>query len=258
MTLPLDHLKHVFRRLLRTPLFSTITLITLVIGIGANGVVFGVVDGVLLKPLNYPHPEQLVGLWHSAPGIGFNGDLNMAPFIYFIEREQGSTFQDVGMYNGDSLSVTGVGQPEHVSGLDVTDGTLPILGVKPVLGRLFTRQDDSPNAPKTVILSHAYWQRKFGGDKTGAQDIRIGQPSVYGPNIVNADSHVIVLNAADLGFVRNQFIRCKPSCSAKNLIIFTYLENYPVAPFAAGGSNFGAGGSSFPHGPGHDGMGHIR
>jgi predicted permease len=103
---------------------------------------------------------------HSAPGIGFNGDLNMAPFIYFIEREQGSTFQDVGMYNGDSLSVTGVGQPEDVSGLDVTDGTLPILGVKPVLGRLFTRQDDSPNAPKTVILSHAYWQRKFGSDKT--------------------------------------------------------------------------------------------
>lgn len=166
MTPPLGHLKHVFRRLLRTPLFSTITLITLVIGIGANAVVFGVVDGVLLKPLSYPHPEQLVGLWHSAPGIGFNGDLNMAPFIYFIEREQGSTFQDVGMYNGDSLSVTGVGQPEHVSGLDVTDGSLPILGVKPVLGRLFTRQDDSPSAPKTVILSHAYWQRKFGGDNS--------------------------------------------------------------------------------------------
>jgi predicted permease len=166
MTLPLDHLKHAFRRLLRTPLFSAITLLTLVIGIGANAVVFGVVDGVLLKPLSYPHPEQLIGLWHSAPGIGFNGDLNMAPFIYFVEREQGSTFQDVGMYNGDSCSVTGVGQPEHVSGLDVTDGTLPLLGVQPVLGRLFTRQDDSPNAPKTVILSHAYWQRKFGGDKT--------------------------------------------------------------------------------------------
>jgi putative ABC transport system permease protein len=166
MTLPLDHLKHVFRRLLRTPLFSTITLITLVIGIGANAVVFGVVDGVLLKPLSYPHSDELVGLWHSAPGIGFKGDLNMAPFIYFIEREQGSTFQDVGMYNGDSCAVTGVGQPEHIPGLDVTDGTLPMLGVKPVLGRLFTRQDDSPNAPKTVILSHAYWQRKFGGDKT--------------------------------------------------------------------------------------------
>jgi hypothetical protein len=63
---------------------------------------------------------------------------------------------------------------------------------------------------------------------------------------VNADSHVIVLNAADLGFVRNQFIRCKPSCTAKNPVIFTYLENYPVAPFAVGGSGFGSGGSSYP------------
>jgi predicted permease len=161
-----DQIKQVFRRLVRAPLFTTITLITLAVGIGANAVVFGVVDGVLLKPLSYPHSEQLIGLWHSAPALGFNGDLNMAPFLYFIEREQGSTFQDVGMYQGDSLSVTGVGQPEHVQGLDVTDGTLPMLGVRPVLGRLFTRQDDSPNAPLTVVLSNAYWQRKFGGDNT--------------------------------------------------------------------------------------------
>jgi hypothetical protein len=67
---------------------------------------------------------------------------------------------------------------------------------------------------------------------SGAQDIRTGQPAgVYGDNIINTDSHVIVLNAADLGFVRNQFIRCKPSCTAQNPIIYTYLENYPVAPF---------------------------
>jgi hypothetical protein len=70
----------------------------------------------------------------------------------------------------------------------------------------------------------------------------------YGDNIINTDSHAIVLNAADLGFVRNQFIRCKPSCSAANPIIYTYLENYPVAPFAQGGSNFSNlnGGSSYP------------
>ena len=69
----------------------------------------------------------------------------------------------------------------------------------------------------------------------------LGKP-VYGPNIVNTDSHAIVLNAADLGFVRNQFIRCVPSCTAKNPIIYTYLENYPVNPFAASGN----GGSGFP------------
>ena len=165
MTFFKDQLKQVTRRLLRAPLFTSIILITLSIGIGANAVVFGVVDGVLLKPLSYPEPEQLIGIWHSATGIGFD-ELNMAPFLYFIDREQSKTLQDVGMYNGDSLTVTGVGQPEHINGLDVTDGVFPMLGVKPALGRIFTREDDFPSAPKTILLSHAYWQRKFGGDQS--------------------------------------------------------------------------------------------
>ena len=160
-----DHLKQVFRRLAHAPLFTAITLITLAVGIGANTVVFSVVEGVLLKPLAYPQADRLVGIWHLAPGIGFD-NLNMAPFLYFIDREQNSTFDDVGMYNGDSLSVTGVGEPEHVSGMDVTDATLPLLGVKPVLGRLFTRRDDMADAPKTVILSYNYWQKKFGGNSS--------------------------------------------------------------------------------------------
>ncbi len=83
---------------------------------------------------------------------------------------------------GDSLSVTGSGRPEHVSGFDVTDGTLPLLGVKPVLGRLFTRQDDSPNAPKTVILAYGYWQRRFGGSA-----------SVIGRSMtIDGESHEII------------------------------------------------------------------
>ena len=161
-----DQLKQVFRRLVRAPLFTTITLITLAVGIGANTVVFSVVEGVLLKPLAYPQADRLVGIWHSAPEIGFQGDLNMAPFLYFIDREQSTTLEDVGMYDGDSLSVTGAGEPEHVTGMDVTDGTLPLLGVKPVLGRLFTRRDDSASAPKTIILSYDYWQKKFGGSNS--------------------------------------------------------------------------------------------
>jgi predicted permease len=165
MTFFKDQLKQVFRRLLRAPLFTSIILITLSIGVGANAVVFGVVDGVLLKPLSYPHPEQLIGIWHSATGIGFD-ELNMAPFLYFTDREQSANLQDVGMYNGDSLSITGVGQPEHINGLDVTDGVFPMLGVQPALGRIFTRHDDSPTAPKTILLSYGYWQRKFGGDKS--------------------------------------------------------------------------------------------
>jgi predicted permease len=157
-----DQLRQVLRRLGRAPLFTIITLITLAVGVGANTVIFSVLEGVLLKPLPYPQPEQLIGVWHTAPGVGIP-NLNMAPSIYFIDREQNTTFQDIGVYDGDSLSVTGAGEPEQVRGLDVTDGTLPMLGVKPALGRLFTREDDSPSAPDTVLLSYGYWRQKFGG-----------------------------------------------------------------------------------------------
>ncbi|MGA7313852.1 MAG: ABC transporter permease [Silvibacterium sp.] len=160
-----DQLRQVLRRLGRAPLFTAITLLTLAIGVGANTVIFSVVQGVLLKPLPYPHPEQLIGVWHSAPGIDIK-ELNMSPSIYFIDREQNTTLQDIGVYDNDSLNVTGAGQPEHVRGLDVTDGTLPILGVAPTLGRLFTRKDDSPGSPQTVLLSYGYWQKKFGGDRS--------------------------------------------------------------------------------------------
>lgn len=157
-----DQFKQVIRRLVRAPLFTAITLVTLAVGIGANTVVFSVVEGVLLKPLSYPHSEQLVGVWYHVDGIPID-KLPMAPFLYFIEREQGTTFQDIGVYSYDGLNVTGAGEPEHVLAFDVTDGTLPLLGAKPVLGRLFTRRDDNAGAPQTVILSYGYWRRKFGG-----------------------------------------------------------------------------------------------
>jgi predicted permease len=165
MALYFDQFKQVFRRLAKAPLFTAITLITLAVGIGANTVVFSVVDGVLLKPLNYPQSDQLIGIWHSAPGVNLP-EINMGAFMYFTYREQNTTFQDIGCYRTDSLSVTGIGQPEHVEGVDVSDGTLPILGVKPALGRLFSRQDDQANAARTVMLSYGYWQRRFGGSNS--------------------------------------------------------------------------------------------
>src|SRR5580658_9081338 len=157
-----DQLRQVLRRLGRAPLFTIVTLITLGVGVGANTVIFSVLEGVLLKPLPYPHPEELIGVWHTAPGVGIE-NLNMSPSNYFIDREQSTTFQDIGVYDGDSLSVTGAGEPEQVRGLDVSDGTLPMLGVKPALGRLFTQEDDSPGTPDTVLLSYGYWRQKFGG-----------------------------------------------------------------------------------------------
>jgi predicted permease len=161
------------RRLARAPLFTIVVIITLAAGVGANTVVFSVLEGVLLKPLPYSHPESLIGVWHTAPGINIE-NLNMAPSNYFTYREQGRSFVDVGIYQPDSVSVTGVAEPEQVGALSVTDGILPLLGVAPAAGRLFTREDDSPGAgPDTAMLGYGYWRKKFGGD-----------PSAIGKSIV--------------------------------------------------------------------------
>jgi putative ABC transport system permease protein len=144
-------------------MFTTITVVTLALGIGANSAIFSVLEGVLLKPLSYPDPDRLIAVDHAAPGVNI-ASAGMAPFLYFTYRDQNRTFQDVGMWTGDSLGVTGLAEPEQVPGIDVTDGVLPILGAQPVLGRLFSRQDDSPGSPKTVILSYGYWQARFGGN----------------------------------------------------------------------------------------------
>src|SRR5882762_9394206 len=167
-----NDLQQILRRLGRATMFTAITLITLAAGVGANTVVFSVLEGVLLKPLPYPQPEELVGVWLTAPGIQLK-DCELSPSDYFIYREQSRTLQDIGLYADDSVSGTGVGEPEQVPALRVTDATLPLLGIPPLLGRSFTKQDDSPGAPETVMLTYGYWRRKFGGDS-----------SVIGRNII--------------------------------------------------------------------------
>ncbi|MGB8661865.1 MAG: ABC transporter permease, partial [Candidatus Acidiferrum sp.] len=167
----LVHLKQVFRRLAHAPLFTAITLITLAAGVGGNTVVFSVLEGVLLKPLPYPKPNELIGVWQTAPGINIT-DLNMAPSNYFIYREQNQTFQDIGIYNHDAVSITGMAEPERLDALDVTDGTIPLLGIPPMLGRSFSREDDSPGSTQTVMLTYGFWKKKFAGS-----------PSVIGQSI---------------------------------------------------------------------------
>ena len=109
-------LTQVLRSLGRAPLFTAVALLTLAVGIGANTAIFSVVNGILLKPLPYPHPEELVAVWMTAPGLNIK-DLNPGPSNYFIFREQNRTFQDIGLYVGSTVNITGSGEPEQVSGL---------------------------------------------------------------------------------------------------------------------------------------------
>ena len=134
-----SQLRQVLRRLVRTPMFTAVTLITLAAGVGANTVVFSVLEGILLKPLPYPHSEQLVVITHVAPGINAKANFPGAPSNYFIYRDQNQSFQDVAMMTGDSASITGVGEPEQVRVQRVTDGMTSLLGVAPIAGtQLFT------------------------------------------------------------------------------------------------------------------------
>jgi len=158
-------LNQVLRSRARMPGFTCIAVSTLAIGIGGNAAIFSVVEAVLLKPLPYPQPAELVTIDHSAPGVKIEHG-GSAPFLYFTYREDGRVFEDVGMWNIGTLSVTGLAQPEEAPTLFVTDAILPILRVQPLLGRLISKSDDAPGGPDTVMLSAGYWRAKFGGDQS--------------------------------------------------------------------------------------------
>jgi predicted permease len=160
-------LRHIGRRLSRTPAFTAIALLTVALGIGSTTAIFSVVNGVLIKPLPYPDAERLVGVWHVAPGIpvgALPGRLNASPSMYFTYREHNRTFQEFGLWSGGGASVTGAGDPEQVRTLLVTFGTLNAIGIEPALGRWLSEAETQPGAAGPVLLAHGYWQRRFGGD----------------------------------------------------------------------------------------------
>jgi predicted permease len=153
-------------------MFTITTLVTLALGIGANSAIFSVIEGVLLKPLPFPQPDRLVGVWQTAPGINIS-ELNTSTGDYFTYRDESSTFEDIGLWNNCAAAVTGLAEPERVTCVAVTHRMLPMLGIQPVLGRSFTQENEAPGNGDVVLLTYGYWQRRFGGD-----------PSVLGRRLV--------------------------------------------------------------------------
>jgi hypothetical protein len=159
----LQDLRYTLRRLRATPGFTLVSVGTLALGLGAASAIFSVVNGVLLKPLPHVHPEQLVAVWMTAPGVKIT-DLNMAPSVYFTMCDEERTFQAVSIFATGSTTVTGKTHPEEVQAVFATHELLPILGVSPQLGRLFATADDDPKGTRRVMLSDGYWRSHFGGD----------------------------------------------------------------------------------------------
>ncbi len=207
----LADVKFAFRRLRKSPGFTLTVLLTLAIGIGANTAVFSVVNSVLLRPLAYPEPEQLVALHLEAPGAAglasFVNGLRLSPSLYFTFREQNRTMQSVGVWIPQTANVTGLAKPEEVRTVDISDGVLEALNVPPVAGRWFSHADQDPHGAKSVMLSYGYWQRRFGSDRSvigrtimiDAQSMQIIGVMPRGFRVVNHDFDLLL----PLAFERN-------------------------------------------------------
>jgi len=190
-------MKFALRRLFKSPAFALTAVITVGAAIGANALIFSVVNGVILKPLPYATPDRLVGAWLVAPGV-MQGPLQQSAGTYFMFREEG-VFDDIGLWSMGSVTVTGRGEPEQVEILNVTDGTLPILGVRPALGRGFTAEDTTPAGPDVVMLSHRYWQRAFGGNPSAVgQSVTINGRAREIAGVLPEDFRFVRGNAAIL------------------------------------------------------------
>jgi predicted permease len=160
----------------KQPAFAVAAVLTLALGIGATTAIFSVVYGVLVKPLPFHEPERLVSLQQIAPhGAG----ANHGPGTYLTYRENHQVFEGIGAWDPTAVSITGGGEPERVQGLLVSASILPLLREQPILGRAFSAEDDTPGAPRRVMLTHGYWQRRFGGAENviGQQLIIDGTPT---------------------------------------------------------------------------------
>jgi len=155
------------RILIKNPGFTAVVVLTLALGIGINTAIFSVVNGVLLNPLPFPHPEQLVALHESKPNFA-NGSISYPNFLDW--RKDNHTFAAMGLARGYGFSMTGRGDAVQLSAEFLSDGYFAVLGVRPVLGREFTSADETPGASPVAMISEALWRNRFGG----AQDV-LGQ-----------------------------------------------------------------------------------
>jgi predicted permease len=161
-------LRYAARGLWRSPLFTLVALLTLAIGCGANTAIFSVLDGVLLKPLPYPDPGELVAVWHTAPGApgltDVSGGLRLSPSMLVTYQDESRSFDKIGMWVEASSSVIGIGDPEQVASIAIMGDVLQAFRVPPLLGRWLEPADEVPNSARHVMLTYPYWQRRFGGD----------------------------------------------------------------------------------------------
>ena len=181
-------LRYGARMLSKRPGFTAVTILSLAIGIGAASTIFSVVNALLLRPLPYRNADRLVILWNRSPGLNIEQDW-FSPGQYLDVKFENRVFEETAVAIGASFNLTGQGGPEHVDGARVSSSFLPLFGATAVHGRLFLPEEDQPGRSVTVILSHGFWQRRFGAD-----------PAVIGKSLVLNGNHVEIVGVLPARF----------------------------------------------------------
>ena len=163
---PWSSIAYALRSLRRAPGFSVAVVATLTIGIGSAAAIFAVVDAVLLRPLPYGHPEQLVGAWHDLPADRFD-EGHTDDGTYYTYKRLAHTITGIATYNSSSANVSdpdGRAQPDRLPVAWVTANLFPLLEVTPLLGRAFTDAEDVKDGPQVAMISEGLWRTRFGAD----------------------------------------------------------------------------------------------
>jgi len=163
MQMLIQDLRYSARMLMKNPGVTVVIVLSLAIGIGANTALFSVTNTLLLKPLPYGHPERLAILWLRSPGIGIPQDWP-SPGQYHDIRTQNHVFDETAIAIGGGYTLSGTSKAIKVDGIEASSSLLPMLGVKPMLGRIFAADEDHPGKPDTAVLTYGLWKDTFGGD----------------------------------------------------------------------------------------------
>ena len=180
----MQDLRFALRQLRKSPGFTAVAVITLALGIGANTAIFSVVNGVLLRPLAFKDADRLVRVWHVPPPKSFPGmtTFSVSAANYLDWERQNHVFEHMAIYSYHGFTLTGGDTPEQIDACAATSGFFATLGVPPMLGRVFSAEEDRPGQSNVVVLSHRLWQQHFGSNP----DIVGRQISLDGQNFLVA------------------------------------------------------------------------
>ena len=163
------------RVLLKSPGFTAIAVVAIALGVGANTAIFSVVNAVLLKPLSYKEPSQLVLIQHHYPKLDLRATVSAAGYAYY--RDNVKSFSDVAAISGFSVNLTGEGEPERLAGMQVTANLFPALGAQAAEGRTFAAEENEAGRGKVVVLSDGFWRRRFAAQPVVGKNITLnGEP----------------------------------------------------------------------------------